>query len=98
MNQLLLIIKENIEKYKYSEYGIEFDSRSEFSFTDGSFGKNVIVFGAAMTSSVHIDNNEKDILILGRGPAQGLDDTTLTAEAIYLINFSQPNKIFVFVL
>ena len=35
----------------------------------------------------------KDILILGEGPTQGLGDTTLTAEAIYPINFTQPNKI-----
>ena len=27
------------DKYKYSGYGIEFDSRSQFSFTDGSVGK-----------------------------------------------------------
>ena len=44
-------------------------------------GKNVIIFGADMSSSVHIDNKEKDILILGEEPTQGLDDTTLTAEA-----------------
>ena len=44
-------------------------------------GKNVIMFGADMSSSVHIDNKNKDILILGVGPTKGLDDTTLTAEA-----------------
>ena len=44
-------------------------------------GKNVIIFGADMSSSVHTDNKEKDILILGEEPTQGLDDTTLTAEA-----------------
>ena len=48
-----------------------------------------------MNSSVHIDNKEKYILILGGGPRQGLDDATLTAEAIYCINFIQPNKRFV---
>ena len=58
-------------------------------------GKNVIVFGADMSSSVDIDNKGKDILILGEGPTQGLDDTPLKAEAIYPINFTQPNKRFV---
>ena len=48
-----------------------------------------------MSSSVHVDNKGNDILILGEGPTQGLDDTTLTAEAIYPINFTQPNKRFV---
>ena len=27
------------DKYKYSGYGIGFDSHSEFSFSDGSVGK-----------------------------------------------------------
>ena len=58
-------------------------------------GKNVIGFGADMSSSVDIDNKGKDILILGEGPTQGLDDTPLKAEAIYPINFTQPNKRFV---
>ena len=31
-----------------------------------------------MSSPVHIDNKEKDILIIGEGPNQGLDDTILT--------------------
>ena len=30
-----------------------------------------------MSSSVHVDNKKKDILILGEGPTQRLDDTTL---------------------
>ena len=57
-----------LDKYKYSGYGIGFDSRSEFSLPDGSVGKNVIIFGADMSSSVHIDNKKKDVLILGKGP------------------------------
>ena len=48
-----------------------------------------------MSSSVHIDNKGKDIIILGEGPTQGLDDTTLTAEAKYPINFIQSGKRFV---
>ena len=58
-------------------------------------GKNVIIFGAGMSSYVHIDNNRKDIVILDEGPTQGLNDNTVTAEAIYPINFTQPNKTFV---
>ena len=34
-----------------------------------------------MSSSVHIDNEENYILILGEEPTQGLNDTALTAEA-----------------
>ena len=58
-------------------------------------GKKVITFVADINSSVHIDNKNKDILILGEGSTQGLDDNTLTAEPKYLINFSQPNRRFV---
>ena len=57
-------------------------------------GKHVIIFGSDMSSSVHIDNKNKDILILGEGPTQRLDDATLTAESKYPINFTKPNKRF----
>ena len=39
-----------------------------------------------MSTSIHIDNKEKDILILGRGPTQGIE-STLTAEKMYSIMF-----------
>ena len=48
-----------------------------------------------MSSFVDIDNKGKDILILGKEITQELDDTTLTVEAIYPINFTQSNKRFV---
>ena len=48
-----------------------------------------------MSSSVHVDNKGKDILILGEGPTQGLNDTKLPAEAKYPINFTQSGKRFV---
>ena len=58
-------------------------------------GSNLIIFGADMSSSAHIDHKGKDILILGEGPTQILDDTTLRPESIYPITFTQPNKRFV---
>ena len=64
-------------------------------FTDETIGKNVIIFGAEVSASVHIDNKNKDFLIPGEGPTQGLDGTTLAAEAKYPINFTQPRKRFV---
>ena len=56
-------------------------------------GKNVIIFGADIRSSAHFDNKNKDILI-DEGPTEGLDDTTLTAEARDHINFTQPRERF----
>ena len=38
-----------------------------------------------LSSSAHIDKKGKDILILGKGPMQGLDDTAVTAETQYSI-------------
>ena len=38
-----------------------------------------------------MDNKKNDILILDIGPTQGLDNTTLTVEAQYSINFSRSN-------
>ena len=42
-----------------------------------------MIFGVDMSSSVHIDNEKKYILILGKCLTQRLDDTTLAAEAQY---------------
>ena len=84
----------DIEKYHYSGYGIGFD-RSSFSFQGGGFGQNVIIFGGDMSSSIHTDNKKKDILILSWGITQGLREHSLTAENMYLINFTvTKNKFF----
>ena len=40
-----------------------------------------------MNSSTHIDNKKKDMLVFGKGPTQGFEHT-LTAETMYLINFT----------
>ena len=47
-----------------------------------------------MSSSVY-SNNKKNILVLGEGIRQGLDDTTLIAEKMYSINFLNMIKTFV---
>ena len=44
-----------------------------------------------MSSSIHIDNKKKDILVLGRGPTEGLE-STLTAEKMYSIHFTVIKK------
>ena len=83
------------DKYVHSGYGIGFELRTEFSLPEGSVGKNVIISGADMSLSVHIDNKGKDILILSIGPTQGLNDTTLTVEAKYLrLHYNGSNRFF----
>ena len=79
----------DIDKYGYSGYGIGFDRRS---FDRRSFisrhwiWSNVLILGVDMSFPSHIDNKKKDILVLGKGPTQGLEHT-LTAEKRYSINF-----------
>ena len=84
----------DIDKYKYSGYGIGFDRISSFSFPGGGFGQNIIILGADMNSSIHVDNKGKYILILGKAPTQGLGKHSLTAEKMYSINFTLTKKRF----
>ena len=83
----------DIDKYKYSGYGIGFDRRNVYLFGNG-FGRNVITFGVDTSSSVHVDNKGKCILISCEGRTQGLEHT-LTAEKLYSINFTKIIKNFV---
>ena len=46
-----------------------------------------------MSSTVHIDNKGKDMLVLGKGPTQGLE-STLTAKKMYSINFTVTKRNF----
>ena len=46
-----------------------------------------------MSSSFHVDNKKKDMLILGKDPTQGLEHTP-TAEKMYSINFTMTKKTF----
>ena len=71
----------DLDKCSNFGYGISFDTHGSFSLLYGGIGKNVIIFGADMSSYGYIDNKMTDILILGNGPTQGLDNNMLTAEA-----------------
>ena len=54
----------DIDKYRYSGYGIGFDRRSSFTFPGRGFGQNVLIFKVDMGFSAHIDKKKKDILVL----------------------------------
>ena len=47
-----------------------------------------------MSSSVHANNKTKNILVLGKDFVQGLENTTIYAEKMYSINFTENNKKF----
>ena len=74
----------DVDQCKYSGYGIGFDRKGFFSHPSEGDGKNVIIFGVDMSSSQKIDNKKKDILILGKGPTQGLEHTLSAEKCIQL--------------
>ena len=57
---LYLVLNADIDKYKYSGYGIGFDMKGTFGFPARVFSRNVISFGVDMSSSTHTDNEKKD--------------------------------------
>ena len=67
------------DKYKYFGYGIGFDRRGAYLLPSSRFNRNLMIFGVDMSSSVHVDDKGKDVLILGRCPTQGLGEHSLTA-------------------
>ena len=75
------------DKNNYKGYGICFDERSQFGHTiteNGatytSNGRNVLIFGADMSFSVHAINKASNIYLMGDGLTQGINDTTTHAE------------------
>ena len=48
----------DVDKYKYSGYGIGFDGKRFYSIGD-EIGRNVIMFAVDMSSSSLIDNKKK---------------------------------------
>ena len=43
---------------------------------------------------MYISSEKKDIPVIGEGPTQGLDDTTITEEAKYSIKFTRSRRKF----
>ena len=77
------------DKYGYSGYRIGFDAHLQFSLPNGTWDKNVIIFGVVNSYSVHVDNKKKDILALDEGPPQRVNDSGTTTETKYSVNFKQ---------
>ena len=94
LGALRLTKNTDIEKCKYSEYGIRFDGGGFYSHLSGGTGKNAIIFRVDISLATMIDNKGKDILILGEGPTQGLGEHSLSAEKMYSINFTKVNTKF----
>ena len=75
------------DKNNYKGYGVCFDERSQFGHTiteNGvtftSNGRNVLIFGADMSFSVHATNatnKANHIYLMGDGLMQCINDTTI---------------------
>ena len=87
------------DKNNYKGYGICFDERSEFghTITEGGHAhttdaRNVLIFGADMSFSVHATNRANHIYLMGTGLTQGINDTTIYAEKNFYRNFTDLGK------
>ena len=89
-------------KYNYKGYGICFDGDGTFSHTikEGNFNhtktaRNVLIFGADMSSSIHSTNKANNVYVMGKDLIQGINDATIYAEKNFYRNFTDPGKKFV---
>ena len=87
------------DKSNYKGYGICFDERSEFGHTITEGGRahttdarNVLIFEADMSFSVHATNRANHIYLMGTGLTQGINDTTIYAEKNFYRNFTDFGK------
>ena len=95
-------ITKNVDTSKYNYKGYV-DERSEFgegAITEGGFAhttdaRNVLIFGADMSFSVHKTNRANHIYLMGTGLTQAIHDTTIYAEKNFYRNFTEPGKKFV---
>ena len=88
-------------KYDYKGCGICFDERSEFGHTiiEGVFAhttdaRNVLIFRADMSFSVHKSDRANHIYAMGTGLTKSIHDTTLYAEKNFYRNFTDHSKQF----
>ena len=88
-------------KYHYKGYGICFDESEQFSHTvtesrraHTTLARNVIIFGADMSLSKHVNNKRNNIYVMGKDYVQRINDTTIYAEKMHYRNFTHLGKKF----
>ena len=74
-----------------SEFGHPITEGGRAHTTDA---RNVLIFGADMSFSVHATNRANNIYVMGSGLTQGIHDTTLYAEKNFYRNFTDLGKKF----
>ena len=89
-------------KYDYKGYGICFDEGGQFghTITEGGIAyttnaRNVLIFEADVSFSVHATNRANNIYVMGKELMQGINGTTIYAEKNFYRNFTDPGEKFV---
>ena len=89
-------------KNNYTGYGLCFDEGGEFghtvkqcNFNRTTNARNVIVFGADMSSGIHATNRANNIYVMSKEFIQGINDTTIYAEKLFHNNFTELGEKFV---
>ena len=83
-------------KKNYIGCGVCFDEGGAFGHTvrEGNFdrttnAKNVIIFGADTSCSIHATNRANNIYVMGKDFIHGINDTTIYAEKLFHNNFTE---------
>ena len=72
----------------YAE-GSDFDHTiNEGGFAHTIDARNVLIFGADMSFSAHLNNKANNIYLMGKGLTQGINGTTIYAEKKFYRNFA----------
>ena len=82
------------QKWQYSGYGLAFDRTGQVTLNDGSLARNVIIFGANLSTSRHSTSKTQNISVLGHAFIQKINNTAIYGERSYSPNFSIENKVF----
>ena len=82
------------QKWQYSGYGLTFDRTGQFTHNDDSLARNIIIFGADLSTARHSTNKTQNILVLGHAFIQKINNTTIYAEGSYSPNFNIENEVF----
>ena len=74
-----------LHKYINSGYVIGFDGTGQFTHPDdGKSARNIIILGVDLSNSRHETNKTKNVLILGHGLTQKVNNTKIYAETFCL--------------
>ena len=78
-------------KFTYNGQGTTFDGEGLWNFGN-DFAINIVIFGVDNSSSSTTNNRKNNFLVLGKGPTQGINDSTGVVEknsVLFLVKLMQ---------